>query len=349
MARTNNLTNYLTDVAQAIKDKKGDQTPIQASEFDTEIANLPSGGETYFTGHYDAEGLTTIGWTAEEIKYYQDNGVQWVSADDDDFKLNASELAGDESNTTRYLPKSSTITNFYNYQRLIAIPLVNTTGQTSFYQMFYNCKPLAAVPLIDTSSALNLKEMFYLASCIKTIPLLNTSKVTNFNNMFGNCYSLEYIPDIDLSKGTDFSNMFNNCRNLLKAPRMNTENATNLYAMFNNCSSLRAVPEIDANKVVRLNSIFDNCACLTAFGGFKNIGQSYQTTASENYTYYTITLFGCPGLTHDSLMNVINKLYDIGSIGVQPQKVELGSINYAKLTAEEIAIGTAKGWNIVAS
>lgn len=47
MARTNTLTNYLTDVAQAIKNKKGDQTPIQASEFDTEIANLPSGGGSF--------------------------------------------------------------------------------------------------------------------------------------------------------------------------------------------------------------------------------------------------------------------------------------------------------------
>lgn len=45
MARTDTLTNFLTDVASAIKTKKGDQTAIQASSFDTEIANLPSGGD----------------------------------------------------------------------------------------------------------------------------------------------------------------------------------------------------------------------------------------------------------------------------------------------------------------
>lgn len=44
MARTNNLTNFLTDVASAIKDKKGNQADIQASDFDTEIRNLPSQG-----------------------------------------------------------------------------------------------------------------------------------------------------------------------------------------------------------------------------------------------------------------------------------------------------------------
>lgn len=44
MARTNNLTDFLTDVANAIKNKKGDTTDIPASEFDTEIINLPSQG-----------------------------------------------------------------------------------------------------------------------------------------------------------------------------------------------------------------------------------------------------------------------------------------------------------------
>ena len=44
MARTNNLTDFLTDVATAIKTKKGSQTVIPASDFDTEILALPSQG-----------------------------------------------------------------------------------------------------------------------------------------------------------------------------------------------------------------------------------------------------------------------------------------------------------------
>ena len=44
MARTDTLINFLTDVAAAIKAKKGDSRPIPAANFDTEIANLPSGG-----------------------------------------------------------------------------------------------------------------------------------------------------------------------------------------------------------------------------------------------------------------------------------------------------------------
>ena len=44
MARINNLSNFLTDVATAIKNKKGSETPIPAANFDTEISNLPSQG-----------------------------------------------------------------------------------------------------------------------------------------------------------------------------------------------------------------------------------------------------------------------------------------------------------------
>ena len=44
MARVNNLTNFLNDVATAIKQKTGNNTPIPASEFDTEILSIETGG-----------------------------------------------------------------------------------------------------------------------------------------------------------------------------------------------------------------------------------------------------------------------------------------------------------------
>ena len=44
MARINSLTNFLDDVATAIKQKTGDNTPIPASEFDTEILSIEAAG-----------------------------------------------------------------------------------------------------------------------------------------------------------------------------------------------------------------------------------------------------------------------------------------------------------------
>lgn len=42
-----------------------------------------------------------------------------------------------------------------------------------------------------------------------------------------------------------------------------------------------------------------------------------------------------------------DNLYDIKSKGVKPQTLQLGDTNKAKLTAEEIAIATNKGWNVI--
>ena len=76
MARTHNtLTELFTDIADSIREKTGSEEQIVADNFPTEISNIPSGGDVdpTFTGHYDNEGLTTIGWSNEEIQYYQDN------------------------------------------------------------------------------------------------------------------------------------------------------------------------------------------------------------------------------------------------------------------------------------
>ena len=74
MARTDSLSNYLTDVAQAIKDKKGDQTEIIASNFDTEIANLPSGGGEPETVTVDVT-LSDVSY----MDYITPNGVKRIT------------------------------------------------------------------------------------------------------------------------------------------------------------------------------------------------------------------------------------------------------------------------------
>ena len=54
-----------------------------------------------------------------------------------------------------------------------------------------------------------------------------------------------------------------------------------------------------------------------------------------------LILSNCPKLTHDSLMNVINEAADVTS---SPKTLTLGSTNLNKLTDEEKAIATNKGW-----
>jgi len=116
--------------------------------------------------------------------------------------------------------------------------------------------------------------------------------------------------------------------------------------MFLYCNVLTTIPQLDLSKVTNVLQMFLTCYALTTLGGFQNLGMAYDTNQNANYNYYTLALSDSTKLTHDSLMNVINNLYDIATKGCNAQQLILGSTNLAKLTAEEIAIATNKGWTV---
>ena len=377
MARTDTLGNFLTDVAIAIRNKKGTTDTIVASNFDTEIESIETGGgttEPIFTGHYDTEGLRQIGWTDEEIEYYQQNGVQWNSSEDEYFKLTQIELAGDDSKNTRFIPKNSTKTSFANYYKLLAIPQLDTSNVTTIESMFSKCYSLTTIPQLNTSNVTNMNNtfngcgslttipqlntgnitnmhnMFYNCYSLKTIPQLDTNNVTNMNNMFYNCYSLKTIPQLDTNNVTNMDSMFYNCHSLTMIPQLNTGNVTNMSNMFVSCSSLETVPQLDTSNVTSIVNMFANCSSLKTLGGLLNLGQAYKTTTSANSYSYKVDLSSSPKLTEQSLINILNNLYDIKTKGCKAQQVVLGSTNLAKLTSEEgqsaLAQATAYGWTV---
>ena len=169
---------------------------------------------------------------------------------------------------------------------------------------------------------------------------------TNGRYMF-NDYAFDTAPElIGAEKLTSASEMFYGGNRLKYVQDFDTSNVIYMNSMFQYCSNLVTVPKLNASKVINVTNMFDNCSNLTNLGGLENLGQAYDTTKSANYSSYTLDLSTCKKLTHDSLMNVINNLYDIKSKGCNPQSLVLGSTNISKLSAEEVAIGTSKGWNI---
>ena len=169
---------------------------------------------------------------------------------------------------------------------------------------------------------------------------------TDGYNMFYN-YAFDTAPAlIGAEKLTSAMQMFYSSNYLKYVQGFDTSNVTTMYSMFQYCSNLITVPKLNASKVVSIANMFGKCSNLTNLGGLENLGQAYDTTKSANYSSYTLDLSTCKKLTHDSLMNVINNLYDIKSKGCNPQSLVLGSTNLAKLTAEEIQIATDKGFNV---
>ena len=82
MSKENNLTDFLTDVADAIREKKGTTDKINPQDFSDEIKGIKT-SSSIWTGHVDVEGLKAIGWDDEDIAYYQEHGVNWMEEDDE--------------------------------------------------------------------------------------------------------------------------------------------------------------------------------------------------------------------------------------------------------------------------
>lgn len=180
---------------------------------------------------------------------------------------------------------------------------------------------------------------------LRYMPLVDISNATNLDAMFTSCTNLESIALLDTSNVTSMGATFMDTA-LTTIPQFDTSNVTNMSSMLSSCLSLRTVPELNAQKISNIKNVFKWSSGIINFGGFKNLGQAYSTNAASSTSEYTLDISESKNLTHESLMNVINNLYDIATKGVQTQKLVLGTTNLAKLTAEEIAIATEKGWTV---
>ena len=186
-------------------------------------------------------------------------------------------------------------------------------------------------PFFDTSNVTNMDSMFSNCSSLTSIPLLNTSKVTRMDYMFSYCRSLTTIPALDTSNVTNINSMFYWCRSLTTIPALDTSNVTNMDSIFYGCISLYSIPLIDTSNVTTMFGVVYGCSSLTYLGGFKNL----HISVNSNF------LDQCPNLTVESLMNVINNLATVSG-----KTLKFGSTNLGKLTAQQKAIATNKGWTL---
>ena len=246
-----------------------------------------------------------------------------------------------------FIPADIQLTNTYGLyaysQNNIIDIKFDTSNVTDMRYMFYNSESLCKISPFNTSNIIDMSSMFDTCRELISIPHLDTSNVTNMTKTFAYCTKLATIPQLDTSNVNGMTYMFSNCSALTSIPQLDTSNVTNMSNMFESCSSLTSIPQLDCSKVTNIGMFgYKGCVSLINLGGFKNLGM--QTSVSNTAGNYF--LGASSQLTHRSIMNVINNLYDRKTAGYSVLTLKLHANVLALLSDEEKAIATNKGWTL---
>lgn len=332
------------------------------------VVNVPAKGETDFT---------SIGYSPEYNKEINDS----INAD-----IAYSRTFIDKWNPATNKMSSYFQMNY----NIVYAPMLDTSKSTSASNMFYNCYRLTYVPPYNTENVTNMDNMFNRCNSLKIAPMLNTSKCTSFKNMFSYCVSLKSVPLYDTQSALDATYMFGYCNSLTEVPFFDFKNLTNASGLFIECASLEAVPHFDFSNVTTIKELFKNCKKLKSipqfntsnvtdasyfvsgctdlteiplldFGSVTNI-KNFMVGKNEKMTTLggfkdlkvdwndTYCLVNLPNLTYQSVLNVINNLYDFRANGdnTTTRNLKLNSKTMALLSDNDKAMATAKGWTLSA-
>lgn len=178
---------------------------------------------------------------------------------------------------------------------------------------------------------------------IKSIKGLNLLHKKDCSRICKNCNDLKRIDDISWGTPTKIDEMFASCKSLVAIPMDDivTTGLTTMASTFNGCSSLKSLDlsNWDMGKITNLSYSFYGCSSLA------DLKFGYNCKGSYSFGFSESTL-----LTVDSLMSIINGLYDFAGNGETPTssqgRITFGTTNLAKLTDEQKAIATDKGWTL---
>ena len=270
--------------------------------------------------------LTYIEGTKDAIK--QAIIAKGVSVSDTDtFRSYASKINDIESGGG--LTKLQKGTKFSN-STFTEAQMFDTSEITDMGKMFENCESLTTVPQFNTDNVTNMESMFENCRNLTTVPPFNTDNVTNMASMFSYCRKVTTVPQFNTDNVTSMNSMFYSCTSLTTVPQFNTANVTDMISMFGGCLSLTTVPQFNIANVTSMGAMFVSCQSLTTLGGLTGLKIDLNLSYSSK-------------LTVDSVMNVITNAADMTT---NPKTLTLHADVFKKLSQEQIATATAKGWNI---
>ncbi len=254
-----NLNELMTNIANAIRTKKGTTETINAQNFPSEIESIETGGggDNLFQEYINNKGGDGIPSATSLFQGYAGSNVESIVGKCDFSKV------------------ISCGSMFYGCKTITSIS-ISINSSKSMSNMFYGCTNLISANVYNTGNNKSLEYAFSGCSNLKTISNMDTTFVTKMNNLFYGCENLESDIDFISLNNTDLCNAFYNCKKIKNIHLSDTQNTTDFYQAFINCNSLLSISPLNTNKAKsgRMENMFGGCYLLPTIDITKLIDNS---------------------------------------------------------------------------
>lgn len=371
------LTNKLSAIGNAIREKTGGTELLTLDQMPAEIANIQSGGGevepivlsdncnyacfgAIASAYIDKFGNTISTFNITNSDYMFDN-----------YTLKKIPFALNYNNNNNFKSMNNL---FYEAINLEEIPIMNNVYPGGLDNFFYSCKRLRNLPdnfgidwnwnRIHTYTYASIRGMFRNCYSLRSIPESFLSNLWGIQTSpsygiyyygFMSCFVLDEIKGLKLNQSTIDRNCFNDA--------------------FTNCARVKdiifALEEDGSVQTVNCKSQTIDLTTYVGYGDSSNLFTNYNSgitadkRVKDDATYQALkddpdwfsTNINYSRYNHDSAVRTINSLPDTSAYlataggtntikfkGESGALTDGGAIN--TLTEEEIAVATAKGWTV---
>lgn len=339
MARTDNLTNYLTDIAAAIKQKKGDTSPIKASNFDTEIANLPTGGGGGSTGDMNVDDYFNT-----SLSYTKDTFLPWYDTSTDYTYLVNEEhtkvIAGVSSSSIILVP----IEEKDNYNTRWQITANSSNWRIKNIDLNYYLRIQNGVLRLGTSAAnwtnSTTSGKMYCTASYTSYYLMVENDVLSATSTPANGQIFESYKTNGMVMKEDIANSYLIKKYIIKAPTITIPDSITTLAYFCTEYRLLLMPKIIFNdNITALQYMFNNCMNATNIdtSGFNTTN----VTNMANMFYYcnALTSLDLSSFETPALTNVSNMFYMCRAL----KHIDMRNFDFTNVTNYSNMFGASAG------
>ena len=195
-----------------------------------------------------------------------------------------------------------------------------------------------------------------LSNQIYAIPT-GMEQVRNGYQLFKENAELTELPaGLDFGSFDSMYQMCYKCTSLTRVPQLSTANVENMMWAFYGCSVLTEIDGLDTRSITSASELFHGCTSLRAIYStlnFSNVKSQIDTTFTSCKSLVEVrfagtinvdvAMNGCAKLSVESLLSLLNALAE----NVTDKTCKIGTTNLGKLTEEQKAIATNKGWELV--